>query len=857
MSSKNRNRQPLNSTNKQARDKKKRKKKSIWQKIYHFMLISSISLIVLLSIAIAIVYNNRDKVVKLILDETNKQINTPVEVADIDLSLFDKFPQIAVHFHQVNVKESLPGNENPLATLQNVYCTFGFWQLFTSNYTIDHFYLEDGSINLKRLKDGSINYQFFKENTTAIESKNNSKVSFKFENVDLKNVTLYYLDEESDFFLNAYFEQFNSQLKIENQIYHVASKGDLLVKSMLINEEEYANKRKMYWQSDLDYFNQKKELFVRKGEVELLGAKYHFNGDVKINDNWLDFYVKTDKTNIESLVSLLPENTAKDYQIYRSKGEMELECTINGSYANSQVPLVDIKFSSTDATFYHPEYNKSVDDVSLTGSFTNGQAQSAATSQLILKQVRGKFEGKPFTSNLKIQNFDRYLVDLQLKADLEVNSFLKFYPVKEIYNASGRIVADIDFYGYLKDIKTAKDLRNSRSAGEINLQQLNFDLADFNLPFRQLDGNFLFKNDALAISNFSGKVGQSDFLLNGMFKNVMAYLFLKYQPILIEADLESRFVNLDELLSGQQMTTAAASGQSTYQFNISKRLNVDFDCKIGRLILKRFEGRNISGDLTLRNQRATSKNLKLATMGGHLTMSGYLDARKPVIETYTTTRLNDIYLDSAFYVFKNFNQNFLQQHHLKGQLFAEVRTYLEMDHQLKMNSQSLISNIEMTIKNGELNNFEPMLELSKYVDKDRLNNLRFADLRNEILVHNRQVFLPKMEVGTNITKLEVNGTHTFDQHIDYHVKIPVKRYRVQESKFGTIQEDDQGNLNMFLKIQGTTDNYNIAYDTRAWKQNFDQNLKNEGQELKQIFKNKGKKEKKSKELNEEEVFEWN
>ncbi len=857
MSSKNRYKQPLNSTNKQARKKKKGRKKSIWRKIYHIILISSISLVALLAIAFAIVYHNRDKVVKLILEETNKQINTPVEVAEIDLSLLDKFPQIAIRFHQVNVKESLPGNENPLATLQNVYCTFGFWQLLTSNYTIDHFYLEDGAVNLRRLKDGSVNYQFFKANKES-ESGNKSKVSFKFENVDLKNVSLYYLDEESDFYLNAYFEQFNSQLQIENQKYSVVSKGDLLVKSMLINQEEYANNRKMYWSSDLYYFNQKKELFVQKGEVELLGAKYDFNGTVKTNDNLLDFHIKTDKTNIESLVSLLPENTAKDYQVYRSKGEMKLRCAINGSYANSQIPLVEMNFSCNDATFYHPKYNKSVDEVSLTGSFTNGQAKSAATSQLILKQVRGKFEGKTFTSDLKIQNFDRYLIDLQLKADLEVNSFLEFYPIKKIHNASGRILADIDFYGYLKDIKTAKDLRKTRSAGEVNLQQLNFELADFNLPFRQFDGNFLFKNDALAISNFSGQVGQSDFLLNGMFKNVMAYLFLKYQPILIEADLESRFINLDELLSGQQVTTTAtANDNSNYQFNISKRLNVDFDCKIDRLILKRFEGRDISGDLTLRKQRATSSNLKLATMGGQLTMNGYLDARKPVIETYTTTRLHDIHLDSAFYVFNNFNQNFLQQHHLKGQLFAEVRTYLEMNHQLKMNSQSLISNIEMTIKNGELNSFEPMLELSKYVDKDRLNNLRFADLRNEILVHNRQVFLPKMEVGTNITKLKVNGTHTFDQHINYQVTIPVKRYRVQESKFGPIEEDDQGNLNMFLKIQGTTEDYKITYDTQAWKKNFDQNLKNEGQELKQIFKNKGKKEKKSKELNEEEVFEWN
>ncbi|MFW5761541.1 MAG: AsmA-like C-terminal region-containing protein [Cyclobacteriaceae bacterium] len=832
---------------------KKRKKKSFWRKLYHLILILAISSIALLSLAAVLVYKNQDKLVQLIIEEINKKIDTPVEVAKVELTLLDKFPQIAIKFSQVNMKESLPGNENPLAVLEKVYCTFGFWQLLAGNYSIDHFYLENGSLNLKKLSNGDINYQFLKSNQ---ESHSGSKISLTFEHVDLRNVKFHYLDETNDTYLQANLYDLTSQLKITDQMYQIASNGDLTIKSLLIGQEEYANNRALQIKSNLLYNNENKHLQIQSSEINVLNTGYNIAGEVDIVNSKLNLEVSAPQTTIESLVSLLPERLGKEFRVYRSKGQISMQSIITGSYADDADPLVQFNFNCDNATFYHPEYNKSVKNVSLQGSFTNGEARDASTSHLILKNITGNFEGKSFSGALNVKDFNRYLVDLQLNADLEVNSLLQFYPVKAIHNASGRIITDIDFFGYLKDIETAKDLRNTRSTGEINLQELNFDLADFNLPFRKFDGNFIFKNDALAISNFSGNIGQSDFLLNGMFKNVMAYLFLKYQPILIEADLESNFINLNELLSGQEVVSVAEN-TSGYQLNISNKLDVEFNCKIDKLILKRFEGRAISGDLILKKQKVTSKNLKLATMGGHLTMNGYLDAKKPVIEAYTTTRLHNIHLDSAFYVFKNFNQDFLKSHHLKGQLFAEVKTYLEMDHELRMNSQSLISNIGMTIKNGELNNFEPMLKLSKYVDKDRLNHLRFSDLKNEILVHNRQVFLPKMAVGTNITLLEVNGTHTFDQKIDYRVKIPVKKFRAQETKFGPVEEDDSGNLNMFLKIEGTTEDYRIVYDTKAWKKNFDQNLKNEGQELKQIFKNKGKQEKKSKELNEEEVFEWN
>lgn len=833
---------------------KKRRKKSFLRKVYHFILISLISGLLLFALVGVLVYKNQDKLVQLFIEEVNKKIDTPVEVGEVELTLLDKFPQLAFKFSKVKVKESLPGSNNPLAVLENIYCTFGLWQLITGNYNIDHFYLENGSINLKKLANGDINYQFLKNNTQNRSGQ--KKVNLQFENIDFRQVKFHYLDESNDVFLQAMVEDMTSKLNITGELYHIQSAGALTLESLLVKQEEYANNRPVKLTSNLIYNNEIKHLKVIGAQVALLDALYDIAGEIDIENSNIDLAVNSGQTNIESLVSLLPERLTSAYKVYRSKGKIRMNTNLQGSFSNGAVPLVQITFDCDQATFYHPEFNKSVKDVSLKGSFTNGELKEASTSQLILQQVSGKFEGKPFSGAINIKDFNRYLVDLQLKADLEVNSFLKFYPVKAIHNASGRIVADIDFYGYIRDINSAKDLRYTRSKGEMNLQQLNFDLAEFNLPFRQFNGNFIFKNDALAISNFSGEVGQSDFLLNGMFKNVMAYLFLKYQPILIEADLESDFINLNELLSGQQVAPSS-SGSPGYQFNISKRLNVEFNCKINRLILQRFEGREISGDLQLKKQKATSKNLKLATMGGHLTMNGYLDAKNPVIEAYTTTRLHDIHVDSAFYVFKDFNQNFLKSHHLKGQLFAEVKTYLEMDHQLRLNTPKLISNIEMTIKNGELNNFEPMLKLSRYVDKERLNNLRFSDLKNEILVHDRQVFLPKMEVGTNITQLEVNGTHTFDQKIDYRVKIPVKKYEVQETKFGPVEEDETGNLNMFLKIEGTTDDYRIVYDTQSWKKNFDQNLKKEGQELKQIFKTKGREEKKTKELNEEEVFEWN
>jgi hypothetical protein len=71
-----------------------------------------------------------------------------------------------------------------------------------------------------------------------------------------------------------------------------------------------------------------------------------------------------------------------------------------------------------------------------------------------------------------------------------------------------------------------------------------------------------------------------------------------------------------------------------------------------------------------------------------------------------------------------------------------------------------------------------------------------------------------------------------------------------------LQEDGSGQSKLFLKIVGTADDYRVVYDSESVKKKIATDLKNEVQELKEAFKNKGTKEKKEVELEEEEYFEW-
>jgi hypothetical protein len=183
---------------------------------------------------------------------------------------------------------------------------------------------------------------------------------------------------------------------------------------------------------------------------------------------------------------------------------------------------------------------------------------------------------------------------------------------------------------------------------------------------------------------------------------------------------------------------------------------------------------------------------------------------------------------------------------------------MTLSEKLKLISKTLTSDISATIKNGELNDFEPLQALNKYLDDGSLSKLRFADLKNEIHIENETIFIPQMEIKSNATTIQLSGTHTFDQHINYRVVAPLRSKKKidPDEAFGAIEDTGKGQTRVFLKITGTTDDYKVSYDQEAVKKKIVSDLKKEVKELKEAFQLKGKKKKKELELEKDEYFDW-
>jgi hypothetical protein len=802
----------------------------------------------------------KERIIAQFIREANKNLNTPVKIGEMDISVFSSFPQMAIVLKDVYIEDSHEGSY-PLLTASEIRCQLSPLQVWKGNYTIKGLTIINSETNLKLNKKGENNYTILKSKDK--KSADVSAVKFELHDVQLEKTKVHYIDVNAEEHLIFSSKELLASIQSANDIYDIEADGEVTTEKISVNGNSFLAGKSFNITSQLSYDDAQRSLTIKPSTLSIRNSSFNVSGTYAWKEkNIIDITTQGHETDIQTLLSLLNESVGKKFQKYRSKGDVYFTARLKGEVSRKVSPSITIDFGFKDATLYNPDSRSEVTSATMEGTFVNPHILRTESGTLHLKSIKAKLNNEPFTADFQLRNFNDPTIKCSFEGRLDAKSLLDFYPVKNLEDLSGSLVANVKFEGKVGLLKKRATAQRVLTEGTIDLESIGLTYGQDKVRLKNLRGNMQFNNIDLAMSNVSGKIGNSDFLLNGFFKNIITFILFENQPIGIETDLKSRFLDVDELFAmgfGRPSQGNHESKEDQYEFKISRNINMNFNCDVKALRYKRFYANDLKGDLLVKNEMAVSRNIKFNSMGGDMSFTGIVDAKNnKAIDVVSTFRLNGINVDSIFYVFENFDQNFIVDKHLKGKAYADVSLEFTLNQNLRLYQETLVSDISTSIKGGELNNFEPMKKLNKYLNDEGLSKVRFSELKNDIHIENKTVYIPQMEVRTNVTSIKISGTHTFDQRIDYRLVAPLrndKNITSVEAK-QALQEDGSGQSKLFLKIVGTADDYRVVYDSESVKKKIATDLKNEVQELKEAFKNKGTKEKKELELEEDEYFEW-
>ena len=169
-----------------------------------------------------------------------------------------------------------------------------------------------------------------------------------------------------------------------------------------------------------------------------------------------------------------------------------------------------------------------------------------------------------------------------------------------------------------------------------------------------------------------------------------------------------------------------------------------------------------------------------------------------------------------------------------------------LDASLIPDIKSLAVEGKYSLRNGELVDFDPVKELSSYIELSELENIKFSNLENEFFIRNLALTIPQMEIKSSAADLSINGKHYFTGDYEYHVKILLSELLSNKkrssrnlakapSEFGIIEDDGLGRTSLLLKITQVNLDVNVGYDFEAAKGTIKEDFNSEKQNLKTIL----------------------
>ncbi|WP_303309576.1 AsmA-like C-terminal region-containing protein [Hymenobacter sp. BT730] len=781
------------------------------------MLLGLIFFALLLSGLLAAIKLGEKHIIGLFVQQANQYLATPVQVGRIELSLLDQFPRVSITLHHVTIRGTLPADTAALAHLRTLYCAFDTWDVLSGNYRIRALTLRQGRVVVRRNVKGQGNFAIFRADTTQASER---PLAFDLEKISLQQLQVVYQDDGLRQRYQLQVHDVRAMLAVAGHRIQIAATGTTRVDGIALGSDAYLRGKELTLRTQLTVDRDSKVVRFSPSALLIGPAEYQIAGTIAYAAaTQLNLTVEGKNTNAQSLVALLPARLARRLAVYRSRGEVYFGGAVQGELSGRANPQLTLTFGCRNASFFHPGYKEKVEHVFLTGTFSNGVRCNAKTSVLSLQNMQGTLQGRPFSGSLHYANFTDPTMHLRLKANMDVGQALRFFPVAAVRAGSGQANLQLQFHGNLRAFRAGSGSAGEAS-GELVLQQVSLRLRDYPQPISRLTGRLQLRGNSVALIGCSAMWGHSDFQVNGALRNFPGWALRPGQALLVDATVASRQLNLNELLAASAETRAGAAVAGSVPAKyaavaVPTSLALHIRVVAQQVIFRRLQASNLRGTIRLQNRVFSSPGLSIEALGGRASVQGTVDARRPeLIKASTVASCSQMPLDKLFYVFEDFGQGFITHRHLRGLLTASGESDVYFNQRLEPLTNRLEAEIKATVRNGELNNFEPVQKLSMVASREQLRHLRFAELTNNFYIQSRTVYLPEMEIRSNVrtaSLIRVTGTHTFDQQMDYHVSIPVLPGLLRRVSMGG--ETNTGPA-ILLAIQGDEDNFRVSLDQR-------------------------------------------
>jgi hypothetical protein len=796
-----------------------------------------IALAALLLAAVVIAGFFQEAVGKKLITEINKQLITELTVGEFDLSLLRDFPNATATFRQV----VLMGNfDERLLEAEEMSFHFRLLSLFGSNVKVHSVAIRDGALNLRISRAGRPNYAVFKPSASEPEPEPESNVNLSLKKAKLENIELIYRDEKLKQEMRMNVNEAELAGEFSTKKYDLTSRATLVSDFVDLDDTRYLAGKNWGYDAKIMVDMEKGIFDFHDVKVKLEGNTFVLGGAMERGEGYTDFDLAatTEDGDLASVIDLLPADYLRLIGDFSSRGKFEFYTEIIGRLSANERPKIEANLSLENGRLTHPKLKEPFKDVSFSATFSNGINNSIRTSNFEVKDFKGYLNRELMTMTLNVEDLENPLIDLIADGALPVDYLYGLLGSPAITGGGGEIeFENIQLSGYYEDMLSTNSILDVEMSGAIGFDDA---MLKINGEKMLLDrGKLRFKDNLLSLEDLKFEGAGGEINLSGSVRNLLPVLFAdslnsRDAKLIFEGRMTSPEIDLERLVhltdipvEEEDITPELADSLTAKGFVRRERftdfLQGNFTAQIDDFTYGKIKGEDFNGRLEFQNSEMKI-NGRAKAMDGLFTMESSIFFEKaPRLQAKIAG--NKINLKKFFYQSENFGQDFITSDHLEGTLNTKILIQAFWDETGTFLTDDLHVWAGLGVQDGELKGLKLLEEFSDYAEVRDLRHVAFTDMQNWIEIENSKVTLPVMFLQNNAMNLTMSGEQTFDDKIDYAIKVNAgqvltNKFKRGNSKLQPIKAKKDGFFNLYFNVYGTLDNFEYETNKRKVKNMF-------------------------------------
>jgi uncharacterized protein involved in outer membrane biogenesis len=489
------------------------------------------------------------------------------------------------------------------------------------------------------------------------------------------------------------------------------------------------------------------------------------------------------------------------------KGNYNVNLKANGIYDSLKktIPAIDATMALANGYVKSKDFPMPLEDMRFNSSIKNTSGKMAETL-INVNDFNMLLDGEKLHADLVLQNLDDYNWDLKANGGIDLEKITKIFPLEGMQLA-GKVKADIQTKGKYSDLQAERydKLPTSGTASLQNFRYVTADLPEVTIA----QAAMVFDPKRIALKNMDGRIGRSDFSVNGDLANYIAYVFGKNETIKGNVTFNSTLLDLNEFMTDSEEPAAAADTASMGVIPVPENIDFVLHSNVRTVRLMDHMLQNASGDVIVKNGIANLSNLKFNMLGGAFVVNGTYNTKDLAHPKYDMAlKIENVSIQqaaSSFAVVSTYapiaglvNGKFSTDFKLSGELLQDM-----MPNMGTVDGAGLIKVAQASLKGSKV--LSSVTSLTKLEDTDEVT---LKDALMSATIDDGKLTVKPFDVNFGSYKTSVGGTTSLDQTIDYTLKMNVPANKLSSqfssfvSKYSSAKSDPNAPIPLTIGLSG-------------------------------------------------------